>query len=636
MNEQQTYFQKAVDIVNSTLIYVFLSNALVLIFTIDLIKNVGLVSTLVLIFVKTYLDSGIYGTFTELVSGEEITLSKTRFYRNAKDHWVIYFLMTVLLFFIRGLGTLISVDYFNFNFMIFDLFLNVLFICSVAYVMFYRKYKRRFRLPGRKIFVERSALVIILGFCCMDGLLAHLPRTIHSYNIYISGLFILISIYARLVIFVYLSILIHDQYPEIKRKFSYEKELFLIAPCAGRVWEDFVFFFTKVNPPIFTVLKAHTPKRYKVRKFSHTIWRKRYFQSNKLVGITCVSKNSAEAYRIAKEFRRRGSKVVMGGWHVTHFPEEALEYCDSIVIGEAEGVWSQIVTDYENGALKKRYRGIATEQDYAKVHQELLQSPPYVIKDFLETTRGCKYQCEFCTIPVFNQRNIRNEPVENIVALMKKLKHRYKMATFIDNNIYANPAYAKQLFVALKSVGIKWGASSSMDIAKDAEALRLAKEGGCDRFLFGYEIFGGSHEEKKKGGKLAMADHYSEFTQKVNKSGIRIEPRFIFGFDTDRYKHLFNILKSCVAVHGVATGLSILTPLPGSRLYLRLLKENKITTLNWRNYNGKLMLFNHPHINRNIINKSFVFISLFLLLTTKIGLIAFLTACHFAYFLIWQ
>lgn len=628
MSERSTAFQKSLDIVHSVLIYVVLSYALVLMYTSDFLRSLGMVSTAAMILLKTYVDSGIYATLTELVSGEEITLSRANFFRNARQHWAAYFSLTVLLFAIRLLGTTVSAGYPGFNFAIFDLSLNVIFLYAVAYIMFYRKYKRPLALPHRKMAVNGSAFVMILGICLADGLLTHLPRISQTYNVYVSGLFILVSTYIRLLAFIYLSNLIHNPYHEIREKFASTKELIIVVPAFGGIWTSVVNHLApQFYPAVFTVLKAFTPKSYTLRLFDRRIWNKRYYSANKLVAITCYSENSAEAYKIAKEFRKRGSVVIMGGPHVSHFPEEALEFCDSVVVGEAEGLWTQVVNDYENHGLKPRYQRFPTEEDYARVHQELVQSEPYVIKDFLETTRGCKYRCEFCTSIPTRDNKIWKKPIHEVVELVERIKHKYKSIYFMDNNMYSDPQYARELFQALKPLNVKWWTSFSLDIAKSEKILRLAKESGCYSILFGYEIFGGSLE-KKQGGKMAMMDKYLEFTKNIKKVGFQFKAHFIYGFDSDSVQSLFEIWKFCFKIHPFFSALRFLTPLPGSPLYKRLLRENRLTNLNWRNYNSWKLLFKHEHLNSWLIsNIYFVVAGTFFLTTSKLGYCVLVVIC---------
>ena len=170
-----------------------------------------------------------------------------------------------------------------------------------------------------------------------------------------------------------------------------------------------------------------------------------------------------------------------------------------------------------------------------------------------------------------------------LLILIKKIKPHYRDITFIDNNIYSDPAYARELFIALKPLKIKWQSQCTIDIAKNQETLKLARESGCTGLLVGYEISGGSLE-KNQGGKFAMAQKYIEYTKIIKKAGIKIKGRFIFGFDSDNLKTLFQLWKFCFSIMPLFTGVSILTPLPGSGVYRDMLAQDRIINLNWRSY----------------------------------------------------
>ncbi|MBI3617011.1 MAG: cobalamin B12-binding domain-containing protein [Candidatus Omnitrophica bacterium] len=370
-------------------------------------------------------------------------------------------------------------------------------------------------------------------------------------------------------------------------------------------------------PPLFTVLKALTPKTYNFVEFNRCFWQRRYWRADKLVAISCYTSNCYEAYKIAKEFKKRGSKVVMGGPHVTFLPDEALVYCDSVVIGEAEGVWEDVIKDYENNSLKPVYSGVAKEDFYTKTHAELMNSPPEIIRDFLELTRGCKYQCHFCTIPLLSGGKVRKTPIPELVELFKRVRTKHKYIALLDNNIYNDPAYSKQLFEALKPLGIKWQSFCTIDIAKNKEAVRLAKESGCSMLCFGYEIFGGSLEDQNR-GKLAMVDRYLEYSRIIQKAGIKIRGNFIYGWDSDNIKSLFKIWKFAFRLRPFLTVIAFLTPLPGSQLYYTMLKEDRLTNLNWRQYDCLDLVFDHKSISHTFLPKIFLrAIPLFLVITTS-------------------
>ncbi|MBU1997342.1 MAG: radical SAM protein, partial [Candidatus Omnitrophica bacterium] len=320
----------------------------------------------------------------------------------------------------------------------------------------------------------------------------------------------------------------------------------------------------------------------------------------------------------AKGFKDAGSKVIMGGPHISCLPDEALEYCDSVVIGDCESVWLEIIQDYENDCLKQKYFKPVTEEDHHTVNVALLDLSPKDIAGYLEATRGCKFQCDFCSVPYLSNATIYKRPIEDVIALLKKAKTEYKHLGFIDTNLFNNPPYAKELFAEMKKLNITWRMQCTIDIAKDDEALKLAKESGCTSILFGYEIVADSKEKEKK-GKYSMADQYIEFTKKIQKLGIKVKAQFIFGFENDTLRNIFDIWKFSLVIMPQFSSTSLLTPLPGSKLYKNFSAENRITNLNWRRYSLSYMVFKHNNFRNSTITRLFPFVYSFINLTASSG-----------------
>ena len=569
--------------------------------------------------------SGIYGALIEMMSGEEMIFTWDAFRENVKRLWKMYALIAALplalhfLAFVLWPAKNISLAFVSSNFDIILLYLIVSWMIGKKYLSPNQLMKRNVILGYQEAGILLLFYLLQIGLFCFSQMI-FIPK------LDVLRICLFLSKYIHFLTFLYLAQLILKQYPEVTERFTTGKELILINPVGPGLLEGLASLFIGSYPPAFVVLKALTPQGYRFREFNRVIWRGCYYQSDKLVAITCFTSNCYEAYAIAKEFKKRGSKVILGGPHVTYLPDEALEFCDSVVIGEAEGVWKQVVADYENGTLKKQYLGAAQEDYHEEIHAALLNSPPAVIRDYLETSRGCKFRCHFCTIPSLSDGKVRQKPIFEIVELIEKVRKKYRHVTFIDNNIYNNPAYAKALFEALKPLKIKWSTQCTIDIAKNDEILKLAKESGCSRLLFGYEIFGDS-QEKEQRGKLAMADKYIQFTRKIKKMGIQIKAHFIFGHESDRYRDLWSLWKFCFSLQPFFTIVSILTPLPGAALYHDMLKQNRLTNLNWRSYACHALVFRHKNLNSKLMSILYPLLVNFFLFTTSRGGLALLSLC---------
>ncbi len=562
---------------------------------------------------KFVLGSGLYGALVELCSGEKYCVSVKDFWRNVRDFLLFYLFIHFGKFFLLFLFYAVNPDW---NLNLLGGGLDGLLLVWLSLYMIRKKYKADTRVkwrPGR-FCLERTVPPVVL-YVIYIGILS-CQSFVRMKAYVLSDVLVLLSQYVLLLIFVLSTKFILSGYPTVGRRYHSSKELILINPFGGgSFFESMASFALRFYPPVFTVLKALTPPEYRVRTFSRVFWRRRYYKADVLVAITCYTSNSFEAYKIAKEYKRHGAKVVMGGPHVASLPHEASEFCDSVVLGEAEGVWGEVIHDYENDRLKPIYHGVGTEEQYQKVHRYLLQAPLPEVKDYLETNRGCKFHCYFCAVYNIYEGRTYQKPVSEVIELVQRLRPRYKYFHFLDSNIYTNPAYVKELFEALIPLKIVWTGHCSIDIAANPEILSLAKKSGCIGILVGYEIRHSS-PEKNQGGKLGMAEKYLEYTRIVKKAGINVKGHYIFGFDSDKYAHLIANWLFCLSIFPSWTILSILTPMPGTQHFADMLKEDRIINANWKWYTTFRLLFQPRRMKYRLLKHVYPLIKTFFFLTT--------------------
>ncbi|MFA5260318.1 MAG: radical SAM protein, partial [Candidatus Omnitrophota bacterium] len=574
----------------------------------------GIILIIPVFIFKLFIYSGIYGALVELSSGQEYCVTLDRFWLNMKTFWRSYLVLQVikitLLFLIYMLAP-------KANLTLIGLWLDIPILFLMPLLIIRKKYTNPFELkrtPIRLAAAEGGLLLTLIAVQSAAFIIAKMFAG-KSPGTFLGLMFL--TKYLHLLLFILIAGIHLKSHPRIREHFKSQNEIFLVNPMGGgSVMTSLSFLSYRYHPSVFSVLKALTPPEYRIRVFSRVFWRNRYYRSNALVAITCHTCNSVEAYKIAKGFRKRGSKVVMGGPHAACFPQEALEFCDSVVVGEAESSWEEIIKDYESHSLKPVYHRQATEEQYQKVHQYLLAAPREEVKDYLETTHGCKFHCDFCSAQTLCEGKLRHKPVAEIVELIQKLRPWYKTFNFIDNNIYSDPSYAADLFRALTPLKIKWCASSSIDIAANDNILRLAKESGCAVLTIGYEIREASNE-KNLGGKFALADQYVCYTKKFKKLGIKIRGNFMWGFDSDRFEHLWDYWKCCFSIFPFFTLMSLLTPLPGSKLYQNLLAQERLMSINWRSYTTFWLVFKPQHMTYQKLKIFFPFITAIFSLTTS-------------------
>ncbi len=285
-----------------------------------------------------------------------------------------------------------------------------------------------------------------------------------------------------------------------------------------------------------------------------------------LVGITAMTALAPRAYEIAARFRARGIPVVLGGMHASFLPEEALAHVDAVCAGEVEGVWATILDDARRGRLSGVYRAASAPslEHLATPRRELLDAERYATVQAVQATRGCPHACGFCAISAFCGAEQRQRPVAEVAAEIAGLPRPFFL--FTDDNLAADPDYARALFEALRPLGKRWVSQSTLRITDDPELVRLAAASGCVGLFVGLETF---DESKLQAAHKDMhrAAEYAERLALLHAHGIGVEAGIVLGFDGDGPEVFGSTLRQLDELGLDAIQVSILTPLPGTRMY---------------------------------------------------------------------
>ena len=311
-----------------------------------------------------------------------------------------------------------------------------------------------------------------------------------------------------------------------------------------------------------------------------------------LVGISAITGTAPRSYELADDFRRRGLPVVLGGVHPTLVPDEAARHADAVVVGYAEQSWPQLLHDFAGGRLRERYvqqPGLSLA-GLPPPRRDLLPADQYVTMHTFEATRGCVHACEFCVVPAAWGRPIQ-KPVGDVIADIRQTRARQLI--FLDLNLIADPAYARELFAALIPLKVVWGGLATTAIAADPELLDLAARSGCRGLLLGFESLSPSSlVETRKAFNLRQ--DYHAVVCALHAHNIAVMGCFVFGFDHDT-PDVFDATVEFVQEAAVdLPRFAILTPFPGTALHLRLRQEGRILTDDWSLYDGQHVVF-QPH-----------------------------------------
>ena len=309
-----------------------------------------------------------------------------------------------------------------------------------------------------------------------------------------------------------------------------------------------------------------------------------------LVGLSLMTANAPRGYRLADHFRGRGAKVVIGGIHASVLPQEALRHADAVVVGEGEPVWPDVVGDAEAGRLKPIYQA-DEPADLSRVphpRRDLGAVKRFMNVNPVMTSRGCPYDCEFCSATRVYGPKIRTFPLDWVVEDVKLSGRKYHL--ILDDNVVGRPAYALELFKALKPLNILWVGQSSLSLANRPDLLRAAYGSGCRALFVGMETVS---EESMKRMRKSFRDRQdlAEGIERIQAAGIRFHASLVFGFDTDGPDIFDATLDFLMKSRVHSATFNILTPYPGTAVYENLTREGRLFTENWKHYDHTTVVF---------------------------------------------
>jgi len=255
------------------------------------------------------------------------------------------------------------------------------------------------------------------------------------------------------------------------------------------------------------------------------------------------------------------------------------------VVGEGEAVWPRLIADFERQAIAPLYRseGLIDMETVPVARREIFAGKGYLLTNTLQTTRGCPFDCEFCSVTAFYGRKYRERPVEKVLAELSELRKTNSFAFFVDDNLVADRRYALDLFGGMKGMDFKWLSHAPIDFAEDTELLRAAGEAGCVGMFVGFESL--NQDALKAMGKVTnRAASYLDHARAFRDNGIGILGSFVLGSDGDTPAAFEAILRFCEEARLEAAIFPILTPYPGTQIRRRLEDEGRITSSDWRDY----------------------------------------------------
>jgi radical SAM superfamily enzyme YgiQ (UPF0313 family) len=359
-------------------------------------------------------------------------------------------------------------------------------------------------------------------------------------------------------------------------------------------WTAIIFGY-----PILTLphMAAITPDKYDVKIVNENYEDINFDEDVDLVGITCYTMTAPRVYEIADEFRKRGKSLVLGGYHPTAMPKEALQHADCILLGMAEASWPKLLEDAEKGKLKQIYDKDTNYdmEDIPPIRRDLIKHNP--ILGAIQTTRGCTNRCEFCAISSFCEHGVKQRPIKNVIEELELMDN--KIFIIHDPHLTTNRKYAKELFkeIIKNKINKKWVANGTTNVLlnADEEFLELARKSGCVEWFVGFESVSQAALDgiKKTHNKV---EDFKKMIKRVHNHGMTVQGGIIFGFDEDTPDIFDTTLQKMYELDIDVVEINILTPYPGTPLFKRMEEQKRILTRDWSRYNQVEVVYQPKHM----------------------------------------
>lgn len=318
-----------------------------------------------------------------------------------------------------------------------------------------------------------------------------------------------------------------------------------------------------------------------------------------VVGITVHLTFAKRAFELADHYRRRGSKVVLGGLHVLSCPEECAPHADALVLGDGVRVWPNVLADIERGALAREYRAdfASSYRDDPAPRRDLVPHEAFLTSTSLNATRGCHNRCDFCYLSTEGLRMpYRMRDPETIAREIRDDGQPY--VVFTDNNLGSNKAYLRRLAEELEPLEIIWSAAVTLDVTDDPSLVRAMARSGCSGVFIGFESLTDENlADARK--KTPRAEDYARRIRILHDHGIQVNGSFVLGFDHDR-RDVFASLAGWIEEQRLECAtFHILTPYPKTPLFAKLEAEGRILHRDWSRYDTSHVVFRPKHMSED-------------------------------------
>ena len=386
------------------------------------------------------------------------------------------------------------------------------------------------------------------------------------------------------------------------------KKLLLIQPSPyekdGKVIKKKKLYFTGLALPL---LAALTPDDWETELIYEVIEDVPFDTDADLIGVSTMGHGVIRSIDIAKEYRRRGKTVILGGYMASIMPEEAVKYCDSLIIGDAELVWQQMLSDFENGNLKKTYEKPLEGNWYSTPSPRFDLLKGKNLGDFLpvQAGRGCPNSCSFCSVSCLYRGRYVKRPLPEVIRDIEQIKSLgYKKILLLDDNIFSDRKYLDSLLDTLIKLDISWMSQCEITIGKDDELLEKLQKSGCTTLSFGLEsISRESLISMDKG--WAVPAEYDSLIQNIRNHGIDVSTEMVVGGEGDTLESI-RMTKDFIERNKISVPrFYILTPFPGTRFFDQIKEEGRLVNNDIYSYDGTSAVYRPKNMTPDELTQAY-------------------------------
>jgi radical SAM superfamily enzyme YgiQ (UPF0313 family) len=330
-----------------------------------------------------------------------------------------------------------------------------------------------------------------------------------------------------------------------------------------------------MQPLVFGILRALTPNDIQCTLIDERLQNIDYMIQTDMVVLTVETFTARRSYQIAQQFRERKIPVIMGGFHPTLLPDESLKHADSIVLGDAENSWPKLIEDFTQGKLARIYatkEPVSIANSY--IDRRIFSGKRYLPLTLTQFARGCKFNCDFCSIRAFYGNQLQQRNLPTLVRDLQQAPKRHVF--FVDDNLFVNTQLTSALLHQIKSLDITWSCQASIDLCRDPELVAQMAESGCKSMLIGFESLDtGSLKQMNKSWNI-KEQSYEQSIQILRDHGIMIYGTFVIGYDHDTLGTFKRTLDFAMDQKLFMANFNPLTPTPNTPLYRRLESEGRL------------------------------------------------------------